>query len=66
MREFLDHLVFQLEKDFLFMPEMPQSCCCVNHMVLKGFKGLQDVLRIRHASIDTTARPVQKGIGLPL
>jgi hypothetical protein len=66
MGEFLDHLVFELDKDFLFMPKMPQGCCSAGHMILKGCKGREYVLGICYTSIDTTARSVQKGIGLPL
>ena len=66
MGEFFDHLVFELDKDFLFMPKMPQGSCRGCHVILKGCKGREDVLGICDTSIDTTARPVKKGIGLPL
>ena len=66
MGEFLYQLVFELDKDFLFMPKMPQGSCRAGHMVLKGGKGREDVLGICNTSIDTTARSVQEGIGLPL
>ena len=66
MGEFVDHLIFELNKDILLMPEMPQGCRSAVHVILKGCKGREDMLRICDTSIDTPARSMEKRIGLPL